>query len=78
MELQTNMEQYRIHQEKGMEIGLYSIGDHLSNPLTGHRISAQQRINELIETAQLAEEAGLDVFAVGRVISRYLQPRHIP
>ncbi|MCW3790204.1 LLM class flavin-dependent oxidoreductase [Paenibacillus sp. LS1] len=59
------MEQYRIHQEKGMEIGLYSIGDHLSNPLTGHRISAQQRINELIETAQLAEEAGLDVFAVG-------------
>ncbi|PQP81636.1 LLM class flavin-dependent oxidoreductase [Paenibacillus sp. PCH8] len=59
------MEQYRIHQEKGMEIGLYSIGDHLSNPLTGHRISAQQRINELIETAKLAEEAGLDVFAVG-------------
>lgn len=65
MEGQTKMEQYRIQQEKGMEIGLYSIGDHLSNPLTGHRISAQQRINELIETAKLAEEARLDVFAVG-------------
>jgi alkanesulfonate monooxygenase SsuD/methylene tetrahydromethanopterin reductase-like flavin-dependent oxidoreductase (luciferase family) len=59
------MEKYRIHPEKGMEIGLYSIGDHLRNPLTGKRISAQQRIQELIETAKLAEEAGLDVFAVG-------------
>lgn len=59
------MEKYRIHPEKGMEIGLYSIGDHLRNPLTGQRVSAQQRIQELIETAKLAEEAGLDVFAVG-------------
>ena len=59
------MEKYRIHPENGMEIGLYSIGDHLRNPLTGERISAQQRIQELIETAKLAEDAGLDVFAVG-------------
>ncbi|MNC08225.1 Alkanal monooxygenase alpha chain [compost metagenome] len=59
------MEKYRIHPEKGIEIGLYSIGDHLRNPSTGQRISAQQRIEELIETAKLAEEAGLDVFAVG-------------
>ena len=59
------MEKYRIHPENGLEIGLYSIGDHLKNPLTGERISVQQRIQELIETAKLAEDAGLDVFSVG-------------
>ncbi|WP_079515089.1 LLM class flavin-dependent oxidoreductase [Rossellomorea marisflavi] len=48
-----------------MEIGLYSIGEHLRNPMNGDYISAQQRIRELIETAVFADEAGLDVFAVG-------------
>ena len=59
------MEKYRIDKNKEIEFGLYSIGDHLLNPLTGSRISAEQRIHELIETSKLAEEAGLDVFAVG-------------
>ncbi|MFS0781090.1 LLM class flavin-dependent oxidoreductase [Bacillus sp. 1P06AnD] len=59
------MEQYRLHPENGMEIGLYSIGDHLLDPLTGSKISEQQRIQELIEAAKLAEDAGLDMFAVG-------------
>lgn len=59
------MEAYRINPANGMEIGLYTIGEHLRNPLTGERISAQQRILEIIETAKFAEEAGLDVVAVG-------------
>ncbi|MGE8206810.1 LLM class flavin-dependent oxidoreductase [Heyndrickxia sp. NPDC080065] len=59
------MEKYRIDTNKGLEFGLYSIGDHLPNPLTGSRISAEQRIHELIEASKLADEAGLDVFAVG-------------
>ncbi|AOZ90851.1 LLM class flavin-dependent oxidoreductase [Paenibacillus crassostreae] len=59
------MEQYRIHPSKGLEFGLYSIGDHLLNPHTGAKISAEQRIHELIEASKLADEAGLDVFAVG-------------
>lgn len=59
------MEKYRIDQSKGMEFGLYSIGEHLRNPHTGDLISAEQRINELIEASKLADEAGLDVFAVG-------------
>ncbi|GKU77845.1 LLM class flavin-dependent oxidoreductase [Paenibacillus sp. L3-i20] len=59
------MEQYRIKKEKGLEFGLYSIGDHLPNPHTGTMISAEQRIQELIEASKLADEAGLDVFAVG-------------
>src|SRR5699024_794950 len=49
----------------GMEFGLYSLGDHIMNPLTGNRISAQERIKELIEMNQLAEQAGIDVFSVG-------------
>lgn len=59
------MEQYRIDANKGIEFGLYSIGDHLPNPHTGAMISAEQRIKELIEASKLADEAGLDVFAVG-------------
>jgi alkanesulfonate monooxygenase SsuD/methylene tetrahydromethanopterin reductase-like flavin-dependent oxidoreductase (luciferase family) len=59
------MEQYRIETSKGLEFGLYSIGDHLANPHTGSMISAEQRIQELIEASKLADEAGLDVFAVG-------------
>lgn len=59
------MKQYRINPDKGMEIGFYSVGEHTSNPHSGDKISARQRIMELIEASRLAEEAGLDVFAVG-------------
>lgn len=59
------MEKYRIDPSKGLEFGLYTLGDHIKNPNTGKRISAQQRINEIIEMAKLAEEAGLDFFSVG-------------
>lgn len=65
------MKQYRIDSSKGMEIGLYSLGDHILNPLTGKRISAQQRIRELIEASQLAEQAGIDVFGVGESHQTY-------
>lgn len=65
------MEQYRIDPSKGMEIGLYSLGDHILNPMTGKRISAQQRIRELIEASQLAEQAGIDVFGVGESHQTY-------
>jgi alkanesulfonate monooxygenase SsuD/methylene tetrahydromethanopterin reductase-like flavin-dependent oxidoreductase (luciferase family) len=65
------MEKYRIDSSKGLEFGLYSLGDHIPNPLTGERISAQQRINELIEAAKLAEQAGIDVFGVGESHQTY-------
>ncbi len=50
---------------KGLEFGLYTLGDHLPNPYTGERISAQQRLQEIVEMARLAEQAGMDVFVVG-------------
>ncbi len=59
------MEKYRIDPNKGLEFGLYTLGDHIPNPLTQERIPAQQRIKEIIELAQLAEEAGIDFFSVG-------------
>ena len=65
------MENDRIDQSKGIEFGLYSLGDHIPNPLTGERISSQQRINELIEASKLAEQAGIDVFGVGESHQTY-------
>ncbi len=65
------MEKYRIEPSKGMEFGLYSLGDHIPNPMTGERISAGQRINELIEASKLAEQAGIDVFGVGESHQTY-------
>lgn len=59
------MEKYRIDTSKGIEFGLYSIGDHILNPHNGSKISAEKRIHELIGTAKLADETGIDVFAVG-------------
>lgn len=60
-----------IDPTKGMEFGLYSLGDHMKNPLDGKRISAKQRIDELVEAAVLAEQAGIDVFGVGESHQTY-------
>ncbi|SFB21814.1 Flavin-dependent oxidoreductase, luciferase family (includes alkanesulfonate monooxygenase SsuD and methylene tetrahydromethanopterin reductase) [Lentibacillus halodurans] len=65
------MEKYRIDPSKGLEFGLYTLGDHLPDPSTGERISAQQRLHEIIELAKLAEEAGLDFFSVGESHQEY-------
>jgi probable LLM family oxidoreductase len=51
--------------KNGIEIGVYTLADIGPDPLTGKAISAKQRLNEIIKAAQLADEAGLDVFGVG-------------
>ena len=65
------MEKYRINQEKGLEFGIYTLGDHLPDPHTGERISAGARIHEIIELAKLAESAGVDFFSVGESHQEY-------
>ncbi|WP_053217047.1 LLM class flavin-dependent oxidoreductase [Virgibacillus senegalensis] len=65
------MEKYRIDKNKGLEFGIYTLGDHLPNPLTGERISAEQRLHEIIEYAKLAEQAGIDFFSVGESHQEY-------
>lgn len=65
------MKAYRIDPSKGMEIGLYTLGDHILNPLDGKRLSAEERIQQIIDMAKLAEEAGLEVFGVGESHQTY-------
>ncbi len=49
----------------GFEIGIYTLADIGPDPLTGKVPSAQQRLQEIIEAAKLADEAGLDIFGLG-------------
>lgn len=48
-----------------MELGLYTFADLTPDPSTGSRPSARTRYAEILAAAKLADEAGLDVFAVG-------------
>src|SRR3982751_6430118 len=48
-----------------MEIGLYTFGELTPDAKTGSTLSPVQRINDLCEEIQLADELGLDVFGVG-------------
>lgn len=48
-----------------MEIGVFTFADTRSDPESGERISGEQRVREVLEEAELADEVGLDVFGVG-------------
>lgn len=48
-----------------MELGICSFADMPPDPLTGKKIPAYQRIQELLEEIKLADEVGLDIFAIG-------------
>ncbi len=47
------------------ELGLYTFGDLMPNAPAGKAVGAQQRLEEILGAARLADAAGLDVFAVG-------------
>jgi probable LLM family oxidoreductase len=48
-----------------MELGLYTFAELTPDPGTARTISPALRLRNLIEEAQLADEVGLDVFAIG-------------
>lgn len=48
-----------------MEIGIYTFADTTPDPKTGKIISQQQRIKNLIEEIELADQLGLEVFGIG-------------
>jgi len=48
-----------------MEIGIFTFVEHTKDPLTGERVSAKQRIKDLLEEVELAEKVGLDIFGIG-------------
>lgn len=48
-----------------MEFGIYTLGDIVKDPVTGAAVSPRTRIGEIIKTAKIADDAGLDLFGVG-------------
>jgi len=48
-----------------MELGIYTFAENTPDPRTGESISAAQRLRNLIEEIELADQVGLDVFGVG-------------
>lgn len=47
------------------ELGIYSFAELTPDPATGQPISPAQRLRNLVETIELADQVGLDVFGVG-------------
>jgi len=48
-----------------VELGIYTFAELHPDPLTRERISPAQRIKDLLEEIELADQVGLDVFGVG-------------
>src|SRR5947207_2820263 len=48
-----------------MELGISTFVELTPDPLTGKTISAYQRLQNLMEEVELADQLGLDVFAIG-------------
>lgn len=47
------------------EIGLLSFADLTPDPRTGQKLSPAERIRDLLEEVELADQVGLDIFALG-------------
>lgn len=54
-----------IDRSQGIEFGLYTLGDHITNPHTSVLMSPKDRLQQIIDMATLAEQAGMDVFQIG-------------
>jgi alkanesulfonate monooxygenase SsuD/methylene tetrahydromethanopterin reductase-like flavin-dependent oxidoreductase (luciferase family) len=48
-----------------MEIGLFTFAELQADPADGSRITPEQRLRNLIEEVELADQVGLDVFGLG-------------
>src|SRR6266481_4252040 len=48
-----------------MELGVYTFAELRADPQTGETISPEQRVRNLLEEVELAEQVGLDVFGIG-------------
>lgn len=48
-----------------MELGIFTFAERTTDPLTGHTISAELRLRNLLEEVELADRLGLEVFGMG-------------
>lgn len=51
--------------QKPFEIGLYSFAELTPDPATGRTLSPQERLRDLLEEIELADQVGLDVYGLG-------------
>lgn len=65
MQVQVVGHQWRALHCKIMEIGVYTFAEARLDPATGRQLGARQRLNDLLEEIELADQVGLDVFGVG-------------
>lgn len=48
-----------------MELGIYTFVENTPDPVSGKTLTAHKRISDLLEEIELAEQVGLEVFAIG-------------
>src|SRR4051812_16519837 len=48
-----------------MELGIYTFAERTPDPETGRTVAAEDRLRDLLEEIELADQVGLDVFGVG-------------
>lgn len=48
-----------------MQFGIFGVGDVVLDPVSGRKATEHERIKAVLEYARLAEDVGLDVFAIG-------------
>ena len=48
-----------------MELGIYTFAEVAPDPVTGRKVNAAERLRDLVEEMELADQVGLDVFGVG-------------
>ncbi|MEZ4555109.1 MAG: LLM class flavin-dependent oxidoreductase [Caldilineaceae bacterium] len=51
--------------QRPFEVGLYTFAELTPDPATGAMISPEQRLQNLVESVELADQVGLDVFGLG-------------
>lgn len=54
-----------FNHERPFELGIYNFVDSGTNPITGEKKNPAETMRNLMETIELADQTGLDVFAIG-------------
>ncbi|HEY3287840.1 MAG TPA: LLM class flavin-dependent oxidoreductase [Gemmatimonadaceae bacterium] len=60
-----HISQYKDKWTAHLELGIYSFAETTFDPATGQRASTAQRLQDLIEEIEIADQVGLDVYGVG-------------
>src|SRR5690606_35017704 len=48
-----------------MELGIYSFAERISDPHTRHLLTPEERVKEVLEEIELADQVGLDLYGLG-------------